>query len=104
LLHDIAGGIICTMPVEADYRNPVTKEWMDSYLFGNAKYTAEERLRALYLAQEIGSSKFTGYFIGWGVNAAGSPAACEIFVRNHYDLKTSVKVAKEWAKIGKEKK
>ncbi len=101
LLHDIAGGIICTMPVEADYRNPVTKEWMDSYLFGNAKYTTEERLRALYLAQEIGSSKFTGYYIGWGVNAAGSPAACEIFVRNHYDLKKSLQLAKEWAKIGR---
>jgi 4-hydroxybutyryl-CoA dehydratase / vinylacetyl-CoA-Delta-isomerase len=57
-------------------------------------------LQALYLAQEIGASKFTGYYVGWGVNAAGSPAACEIFVSNNYDLKTSLKVAKEWAKIG----
>ncbi len=99
LLHDVSGGIICTMPVEADYRNPVTRKWMDDYLFGNARYTTEERLRALYLAQEIASSKFTGYFIGWGVNAAGSPAACDIFVRSHYDLKGAVGVAREWAKI-----
>ncbi len=44
----------------------MTKKWMDAYLFGQYQVHDEERLRALYLAQEIASSKFTGYFIGWG--------------------------------------
>ena len=99
LMHDIAGGIIVTMPTEADYRNPRIKKWMDTYLAGSDKYTPEERIRTLYLAQEIAASKFTGYFLGWAINASGSPLTGEIFVRSEYDLQKRINTAKEWAKI-----
>ena len=101
LLHDIAGGIIVTMPTEADYQNPKIKDWMDTYLVGSDKYTAQERIRTLYLAQEIAASKFTGYFLGWSINASGSPITGEIVVRSLYDLKKRVDIAKKWAKIDK---
>jgi len=100
LMHDIAGGIIVTMPTEADYRNPVIREWMDTYLAGSDKYSPEERIRTLYLAQEIAASKFTGYFLGWAINASGSPMTGEVFVRSQYDLQKRVDIAKKWAKIG----
>lgn len=101
LIHDIAGGIIVTMPTEDDYQNPKIKGWLDTYLAGSDKYTAEERIRTLYLAQEIAASKFTGYFLGWAINASGSPITGEIFVRSQYDLEKRVNIAKEWAKINK---
>jgi 4-hydroxybutyryl-CoA dehydratase/vinylacetyl-CoA-Delta-isomerase len=99
LLHDIAGGIIVTMPTENDYRNPKLKALIDTYLSGNAKYTTEERLRVLYLAQEIAASTFTGYFLGWAINASGSPMTGDVLVRELYDLKKRVDIAKGWAKI-----
>ena len=100
-LHDIAGGIIVTMPTELDYKNPATKEYMDTYLHGSNDFTAEERLRVLSLAQEVGASRFTGYFLGWAINASGSPMANEIAVRAGYDLDKRIKIAKGYAKIKK---
>lgn len=99
LLHDIAGGLIVTMPTEADYKNPTIKAWMDEFLCGSGKYSTQDRLRALYLAREIAATKFTGYFMGWAVNASGSPAAAEVVVRNEYDLEKRVDIAKGWAGI-----
>jgi len=84
---------------QTEYQNPTVKEWMDTYLAGNEKYTTEERLRALFLCQEIAGSKFTGNWMGWAVNASGSPVTGEIFVRLHYDLEKRVNLAKKWAKI-----
>lgn len=98
-LHDIAGGIIVTMPTELDYQNPATKEYMDTYLHGSNNFTTEERLRVLHLAQEVCASEFTGYYLGWAINAAGSPMTNEIFVRALYDLEKRIKVAKNYAKI-----
>ena len=100
-LHDISGGIIVTMPTELDYKNPITKEYMDTYLHGSNNFTTEERLRVLHLAQEVCASQFTGYYLGWAINAAGSPMTNEIFVRALYDLDKRIKVAKSYAKIQK---
>ena len=100
-LHDIAGGIIVTMPTELDYKNPATKEYMDTYLHGSNDFTTEERLRVLSLAQEVGASRFTGYLMGWAINAAGSPETNEILVRAAYDLDKRIEIAKDWARITK---
>jgi len=103
LLHDIAGGLIVTMPTEADYKNPTIKAWMDEFLCGSSRYTTQERLRALHLAREIAATNFTGYFMGWAVNASGSPMAAEVMVRSEYDLKKRMDIARNWAGFGTEK-
>lgn len=100
MLHDIAGGIIVTMPTEKDYRNPKLKKLLDFTLAGNEKYTTEERMRALYLCRELAATEFTGYYMGWGVNASGSPHTGDILVRALYDLDYRIGIAKEWAGIG----
>jgi len=97
LLHDIGGGILVTMPTEDDYRNPEIKRWMNEFLSGKEGYSTEERLRVLYLAQELAGSKLTGNFLGWAVNASGSPITGEILTREHYDLEKRVGIAKRWA-------
>jgi 4-hydroxybutyryl-CoA dehydratase/vinylacetyl-CoA-Delta-isomerase len=101
LLHDISGGIIVTMPSEDDYKNPTIRKWMDEYLRGHESFTTEERLRVLYLAQELAGTKFTGNFLGWAVNASGSPITGEILTREHYDLDKRIGIARRWAGIGK---
>ena len=100
MLHDIAGGIIVTMPTEKDYQNPKLKKILDFTLAGNQKYTTEERMRALYLCRELAATEFTGYYMGWGVNASGSPHTGHILVRALYDLDYRIGIAKEWAGIG----
>jgi 4-hydroxybutyryl-CoA dehydratase/vinylacetyl-CoA-Delta-isomerase len=99
LLHDISGGIIVTMPSEDDYKNPTIRKWMDEYLRGHESFTTEERLRVLYLAQELAGTKFTGNFLGWAINASGSPITGKILTRKHYDLEKRIRIAKKWAKV-----
>jgi 4-hydroxybutyryl-CoA dehydratase/vinylacetyl-CoA-Delta-isomerase len=103
LLHDIAGGLIVTMPTEQDYRNPELRAHMDTYLCGSSRYTTEERLRVLHLAQEVGASRWTGYFLGWAISGAGSPAANDLTVRHGYDLQKRIAIAKQWAGIDSER-
>lgn len=104
MLHDIGGGLIVTMPTEKDYRNPKLKRLLDFTLAGNKKYTPEERIRALYLCRELAATEYTGYYMGWGVNASGSPHTGYILVKSLYDLNYRIGIAKEWAGIGESEK
>lgn len=98
-IHDIAGGLIVTMPTEADWRNPELRGHIEEALAGSAKYTVEERLRVMHLAQELAASRLTGTLLGFTINAAGSPVTNRIVVRNHYDLEGKIRIAGELAGI-----
>lgn len=100
-LHDIAGGLIATMPTEADWNNPELRKYIEPALKGNAKYSTEERLRALNLVQDLAASSTTGTLLAFTINAAGSPVTNEIVVRRMYDLEKRINYAKEIASIQK---
>ena len=98
-LHDIAGGLIATMPTEADWNNPELRKYIDQALRGSTKYTTEERLRALNLVQDLAASRTTGTILGFSINAAGSPATNHVVVRRLYNLKKQIDNAKQIASI-----
>lgn len=98
-IHDIAGGLIVTMPTEADWNNPDLRPYIEEGLRGSEAYTTEERLRVMNLAQDLAASRLTGTLLGFTINAAGSPFTNKIVVRNTYDLRKRIKVAKEIAGI-----
>jgi len=47
IAEDLAGGLMVTLPSEADLRNPVTGPYMEKYLQGVSGLTTECRLRML---------------------------------------------------------
>ncbi len=98
-LHDIAGGLVATMPTEADWNNPELRKYIDKALRGSAEYTTEERLRALNLVQDLAASRTTGTILAFTVNAAGSPATNQVVVRRLYDLEKRIRYAKEISSI-----
>jgi 4-hydroxybutyryl-CoA dehydratase/vinylacetyl-CoA-Delta-isomerase len=98
-LHDIAGGLITTMPTEEDWNNPELRPYIDQALRGSVKYTTEERLRALNLVQDLAASRTTGTILGFTINAAGSPATNQVVVRRLYDLQKRIDYAKQIASI-----
>ena len=100
-LHDIAGGLVATMPTEADWNNPELRKYIDRALRGSAKYTTEERLRAMNLVQDLAASRTTGTLLAFTVNAAGSPSTNEVVVRRVYDLQKRINYVKEIASIQK---
>ncbi len=98
-LHDIAGGLVVTMPTEADWNNPELRDYIEQSLKGSDKYTTEERLRAMNLVQELAASRTTGTILGYTINAAGSPATNKVVVNNLYDFEKQVNAAKEITSI-----
>lgn len=98
-IHDIAGGLLTTMPVEADIDNPETKKMIDLYLRGSKDYTTEQRLRILELGRDLAASNLCGAIMGFTINAAGSPVTNKIAVSRNYNLKEMEDIAKEIAGI-----
>lgn len=98
-IHDIGGGLITTMPTEADWENPELRPYIETALTGGVEYTTEERFRVLSLAQDLAASRLTGTLLGFTINAAGSPVTNRIVVRNLYDLEGSLAVARRIAGI-----
>lgn len=90
---------MATMPTEADWNNPELRKYIDKALRGSAKYTTEERLRALNLVQDLAASRTNGTILAFTINAAGSPATNQVVVRRLYDLEKRIKYAKEISSI-----
>jgi 4-hydroxybutyryl-CoA dehydratase/vinylacetyl-CoA-Delta-isomerase len=98
-IHDIAGGLIVTMPTEEDWKSPELRPYLEESLRANKDYTTEDRLRAMNLAQDLAASRLTGTLFGFTINAAGSPATNKLVVRNLYDLDKRIRLAKDIAGI-----
>jgi 4-hydroxybutyryl-CoA dehydratase/vinylacetyl-CoA-Delta-isomerase len=101
-LHDIAGGLVITMPTEADWNNPELRKYLEEGLQGNPDFTTEERLRVMNLVQDLAASRLTGHLFGFTINAAGSPVTNSIVVRNTYDLGKAVRIARDLAGLSQE--
>jgi 4-hydroxybutyryl-CoA dehydratase/vinylacetyl-CoA-Delta-isomerase len=87
------------MPTEADWNNPELRPHIESALKGGPKYTTEQRLRAMNLAQDLAASRLTGSLLGFTINAAGSPATNKVVAEKLYDLESRINTAKEIAGI-----
>ncbi len=98
-LMELAGGVITTMPLEAEYKNPETRGYMDKYLKGRADLSTEDRFRVLNLAQDFCASMFTGYFMSSILCAGGTPETNRVDIFRNYNLEEKVKVAKALAKL-----
>ncbi len=98
-LHDICGGILVTLPGEADFLNPETKALMEKYLKGREGVPVDHRFRASKLVEDLVASVFSGWLMGSAINAAGSPAAERIELFRNYPMNNSKEIAKEAAGI-----
>jgi 4-hydroxybutyryl-CoA dehydratase/vinylacetyl-CoA-Delta-isomerase len=94
-LHDIAGGLLTTMPTEADWNHPELRKYIEQGLKGSPRFETEERLKIMNLAQDLAASRLTGTILGFTINASGSPFTNKIVAWNTYDLEKRIKIAKE---------
>ena len=85
-MMEIAGGVVTTMPIAADYLNEETRGFMDKFLKGNKDVPTEHRYRLLNLIQEITASRFTGYLMSSVVCAGGTPETNRLEIFRNYDL------------------
>ncbi len=68
ILHDIAGGILSTIPSPKELYNPETKALLDKVMAGKAGTSGVARMKALYLARELTD----GFRVSGTIHAEGS--------------------------------
>jgi 4-hydroxybutyryl-CoA dehydratase/vinylacetyl-CoA-Delta-isomerase len=102
LAQDIAGGLIGTMPAEADLRHPEIGKLIDKYLRGVDNIPTEHRLRIMRLIENltIGSAA-VGYLIE-SMHGAGSPQAQRIMIARQSNIEHKKQLAKKLAGIDQE--
>lgn len=95
LAHDIAGGILATMPFESDLRNPEVGRLVEKYLAGVAGVSTENRLRILRLIENLTG----GTALVESMHGAGSPQTQKVMYARLGKLDMKKKMAKKIAGI-----
>jgi 4-hydroxybutyryl-CoA dehydratase/vinylacetyl-CoA-Delta-isomerase len=88
IAHDIAGGLLVTMPSEKDYNHPEVGPLIEKYLVGSDQYPTEWRQRLLRLIENITlGAGGVGYLVE-SMHGAGSPMAQRIMLTRLADMAT----------------
>jgi len=93
-LMELGGGLVTTMPLEADFKSPETSEFMMKFLKGKTGISTEARFRALQLIHELTASEYAGYLRSSILCSGGTPETQRIDVYRNYNLNEQVEKAK----------
>jgi aromatic ring hydroxylase len=99
LVHDLAGGLVVTMPSEEDYQSAEVGGYLKKYLAGPAALSVDDRVRCFRLIEDLTASKFAGLMLVAGVHGGGSPEAEKVAIFRSYDLETRKELARKAAGI-----
>jgi 4-hydroxybutyryl-CoA dehydratase / vinylacetyl-CoA-Delta-isomerase len=87
LAQDIAGGLMVTLPSEADLRSPEVGKWIEKYCRSVEGVPVEDRMRILRLIENITLGSAAVGYLTESMHGAGSPQAQRIMISRLVDLK-----------------
>jgi 4-hydroxybutyryl-CoA dehydratase/vinylacetyl-CoA-Delta-isomerase len=99
LAQDVAGGIMVTMPSEADYRHPELKKVIDKYLAGVDGVPTESRMRVMRLIENLTLGTAAVGYLTESMHGAGSPQAQRIMIARQGNIEGKKALAKHIAGI-----
>jgi 4-hydroxybutyryl-CoA dehydratase/vinylacetyl-CoA-Delta-isomerase len=99
LAEDLAGGLMVTLPSEADLNNPETGPYIKKYLMGMSGIATECRLRMLRLVENITIGATAVAYRTESMHGAGPPQAMRIMIARQADLEHKKKLARDLAGI-----
>ncbi len=95
LAHDVAGGIVATMPFEKDLRNPEIGKLIEKYLGGVEGVSTENRIRILRLIENMTG----GTALVESMHGAGSPQTQKVMYGRLGKLEMKKRMAKKLSGI-----
>jgi len=95
LAHDIAGGILATMPFEADLKNPQIGKYVEKHLARVKGVSTKDRIRILRLIESMTS----GTVLVESMHGAGSPQSQKVMYVRLGELEMKRQKAKRLAGI-----
>jgi len=98
LAHDVAGGILATMPFEADLRNEKIGKYVEKYLAGIEGVSTENRMKILRLIENMTG----GTALVESMHGAGSPQTQKVMYGRLGKLDMKKKMARKLAGISED--
>lgn len=102
LAQDIAGGLMVTLPSEADLRSRGVGKWVEKYCKGNPEIPTENRMRILRLIENLTLGAAAVGYLTESMHGAGSPQAQRVMISRNADLKAKKRLAKSICGISEE--
>ena len=102
LAQDIAGGILVTLPSEAEFRSAETGPLLKKYLKGKSGIEVENRMRILRLIENMTMGRNAVGYLTESMHGAGSPQAQRIQIARQMQLGYKKQLAKNLAKVKEE--
>ena len=99
LAQDLAGGLLVTLPSEADYRHAEVGPQLEKYLKGKEDVPTEKRMRILRLIENMTLGRNAVGYLTESMHGAGSPQAQRIQIQRQMDLEVKQQLAKKLAGI-----
>ncbi len=99
IVADLAGGLIATMPLEAEYYAPETGALLNKYIMRNPSISAENVHRCFRMIEDQQLSQFGAGMVVAGLHGGGSPVMEEVAMMSRYPLEELKGIAKYLAGI-----
>jgi 4-hydroxybutyryl-CoA dehydratase/vinylacetyl-CoA-Delta-isomerase len=99
LAQDLAGGLMVTLPSDADFKNPKTGPMLDKYLQGRSNRPVEHRRRMLRLIENMTLGRNAVGYLTESLHGAGSPQAQRIQILRGMDVDDKIDLAEDLAGI-----
>ncbi len=99
IAQDLAGGLMVTLPSEADWRNEELRPYLDKYLKGVSSVPTEDRMRVLRLIENITMGTAAVGYLPESMHGAGSPQAQRIMIARQANMEHKKSLAKKIARI-----
>lgn len=99
LAQDLAGGIVVTMPSEADLRSEEVGELVERLLAGRADVPTEDRMRILRLIENLTLGRNAVGYLTESLHGAGSPQAQRIQIQRGMEVERKQGYARALAGI-----
>jgi 4-hydroxybutyryl-CoA dehydratase/vinylacetyl-CoA-Delta-isomerase len=85
-LHDLAGGLVLTLPSEADLRNEASGRYIRKYLHTKNSVDVETRMRVYNLIRDLTADSYGGWHLVVALQAGGGLSAQRIMMNRTYDM------------------
>ena len=85
-LHDVAGGLVITLPEEADLRHPEAGAYLRKYLAAKPDTDIEQRMRVFTLIRDMTADALGGWYLVTALQAGGGLKAQRIMMARTYDM------------------
>lgn len=99
LAQDLAGGIVVTMPSEADFRSEEVGPLIEKLLAGRSEVPTEDRMRILRLIENLTLGRNAVGYLTESLHGAGSPQAQRIQIARGMDVETKKAFARALAGV-----